>query len=651
VRPRVFCMCTPRAGRLRAMRADAYSVESIFDAPVQYRVPLYQRPYVWRQNLEDPSDDRLTPFWEDVRDTVSRFLKRDELLAQGAVENELVAFTDHFFGAVVLDKAARVFGGVPHQEVIDGQQRFTTAQLMIAAAERLAANHGFEPIADALRDLRLNAVKYDPKPFELHKLCPTHLNRVAYEAVMDSDGPLPVADDGSNWIREAYDYFASELDDWLADIPNSDRERQVKALQRVLRFHLKFVIIELEEGDNAQEIFESLNAQGTPLLAIDLVKNYVFRRATAPDAHINLDELNRDVWRELDDAWWRKEQRQGRFKRPRIELFLMHWLTLRKKDDVPAGGLFVEFQNEGLAASLPDGNVREEIEGFIEDAKLYRSLSKQPAGSVPRRFLDRLELMDTTTLYPVILRLFIAERDGLLAAADRDDVLRSLESWVVRRMISDYTAKNYNRTAVNLLQEIDENPESPHLPVIRFLRDATTDVELWPDDALVRRTLVDRPLYNRLKPVRRVRMLLEACEIERRLASGGYAEMHEQAAPQLGMYLTVEHVLPQKWRTHWPVEPAPVETEHLEREADREMHVHRLGNLTLVTKRLNPAVGNAAWAAKRAALDKHSIMHLNRDLVREHPDSWAESDVDLRGAALANLIIKHWPGPDRWAEI
>lgn len=631
------------------MRADAYTIEKIFDTPIQYRVPLYQRPYVWARNVEDPSEDRLTPFWEDVRDTVTRYVAREQHIAKGVPEDDLNAFTDHFFGAVVLGKLDKSFGGIPHQEVIDGQQRFTTVQLLIAAAHRFALQRNFDTTAEALRDLYLNPDKHEPEPHEHPKLWPTNANRVAYTAVMNPDGPLDIADDPGNRIQEAYAYFDSQLAEWFTDFADADREKHVKALHRVLRTHLKFVVIELEEGDNAQEIFESLNAQGTPLLAIDLVKNHIFRRAA--DAKIDLDDLDENSWRELDAKWWRKEQRQGRFKRPRAELFLMHWLTMRKRDEVPALGLFVEFQRQTRPALVPDEKIRDFVEGFIGDAQLYRGFDSLPDSSVPRRFFDRLELLDTTTLYPVVLRLFIAERDGLLTADDRDEVLIALESWVVRRMICDFTPKNYNRIAVDLLKRIDSSDHAPHLAVIQFLREATVDTEIWPGDEIVVTTLTDRPLYSRVKPVRRVRMLLEACELERRLASAGFAELASQDAPQLEMALTVEHLLPQSWEKHWDIEVVGVPSWEnpggLEAQlrADREAHVHLLGNLTLVTKKLNPSVGNSAWPVKRQALDTHSILHLNRDLVRDNEDVWDEAGIDKRGVELAQLIVKHWPGP------
>lgn len=163
-----------------------------------------------------PKRGSLTPFWEDVRDTIGRYLKRQEHIAQGVNEHDLVAFTDHFFGAVVLDKPDKSFGGIPHQEVIDGQQRFTTAQLIIASAQQLAETHGFAGMAEALRDLRLNAAKHDPKPEERHKLWPTNVNRAAYEAVTDPFGPLAAPDIRITRSRRRT-LFASELDDWLAD--------------------------------------------------------------------------------------------------------------------------------------------------------------------------------------------------------------------------------------------------------------------------------------------------------------------------------------------------------------------------------------------------------------------------------------------------
>jgi hypothetical protein len=71
---------------------------------MRYDIPLYQRPYVWRNAPDDPEDDRLGPFWEDVKDTVDRLVEHDRLLKAAGDPEKLAAMTPHFFGAVVVDQ-------------------------------------------------------------------------------------------------------------------------------------------------------------------------------------------------------------------------------------------------------------------------------------------------------------------------------------------------------------------------------------------------------------------------------------------------------------------------------------------------------------------------------------------------------------------
>ncbi len=52
--------------------------------------------------------------------------------------------------------------------------------------------------------------------------------------------------------------------------------------------------------------------------------------------------------------------------------------------------------------------------------------------------------------------------------------------------------------------------------------------------------------------------------------------------------LDIEHVLPQNWRANWPVVD-------LAEEIRRDAHVHRLGNLTLLSGSLNSAVSDGSW--------------------------------------------------------
>jgi hypothetical protein len=69
------------------MKAESQSLKRIFQGAMRYEVPLYQRPFVWRWDEDDPEKDRLGPFWGDVKQTVDRLVKHEQLLV--AAEDDL----------------------------------------------------------------------------------------------------------------------------------------------------------------------------------------------------------------------------------------------------------------------------------------------------------------------------------------------------------------------------------------------------------------------------------------------------------------------------------------------------------------------------------------------------------------------------------
>ena len=106
--------------------------------------------------------------------------------------------------------------------------------------------------------------------------------------------------------------------------------------------------------------------------------------------------------------------------------------------------------------------------------------------------------------------------------------------------------------------------------------------------------------------------------------------------------LQVEHIIPRGWKEFWPV-TAENEAERMSLEQQRESHVHRIGNLTLVGSLLNPSLSNNPWEAKRDGLRKHSHLRLNA-LLCEH-DNWDEARIVERSDWLATMVADVWPGP------
>jgi hypothetical protein len=534
----------------------------------------------------------------------------------------------HFLGAIVLDLSRFGTGSLELRSVIDGQQRLTTLQLMIAAASQVAAKHNCEKEARLLRKLTENDPDLVVDPDDQFKVWPTNVDRAPFRSTLLSQNGT----EGETQIHKAHSYFVAVIDKWASDTDWQDIDADVTvrfaALTRVVRELLKLVIIDLEDGDNAQVIFETLNARGMPLLAIDLVKNLVFQRASTV-AGIDLDSMYDAKWKQFDEQYWREDVRQGRLNRPRAELFLMHWLTMQRADEVGAKQLFTTFRAQ---VDLPTGPpITTTVAEFASDAEIFQSFDHQPEGSVERRFFDRLDILDTTTALPIALLLF-RQPESVLTPDRRRRSLFILESWMVRRMVCRLTTKNYNRFFLDLLKKLKASPGTADEIILDELQESSASTNAWPTDEQVITNLTENALYGQINQ-RRVVLVLSALEQAMR--------SNKSETLQLPPGLTIEHILPQSWEEHWPL-TAP---DDLSLVSDRDRHLHRLGNLTLVTNKLNPALSNSAWPTKREELNKHSVLLLNRRLVDQHITEWTESDIDERSTELAQLIITIWPGP------
>jgi hypothetical protein len=217
--------------------------------------------------------------------------------------------------------------------------------------------------------------------------------------------------------------------------------------------------------------------------------------------------------------------------------------------------------------------------------------------------------------------------------------LAALESWLVRRMVMADTAKNYNNVVVSLLGRMgtaDKPVDDPVGSFIDYLRDGDDKTRWWPSDETMRERLTDKALYGSLTRERE-RFLLEVIEARLRTSKTEAVTFDEK--------LTIEHVIPQTWDEQWPLPDVADDELAVALRKNRIEHIHRLGNLSLVTGSLNPGMGNDPWAEKRAELAKFSALRLNADLVHDYPETFDEASIDERGAKLAEKLIEEWPGP------
>jgi len=101
--------------------------------------------------------------------------------------------------------------------------------------------------------------------------------------------------------------------------------------------------------------------------------------------------------------------------------------------------------------------------------------------------------------------------------------------------------------------------------------------------------------------------------------------------------------MPRQWEQHWPLTsfsgnfPLDIATEF------RNEYVNKIGNLTLLTKSLNPAISNGPWESKRREILQHSAIHLNRAFLAT--ETWDEEAILKRTKMLFGHALKIWPRP------
>ena len=586
----------------------------LFQRPIRYDIPTdLQRPYVWRK------DQQWEPLWRNVKYTAEERLKGDD--------------REHFLGATILQFMHTDSGGVEHWAIIDGHQRFTTLQLLLASARdaisvALPDDEQRGAILTRITALLANESAWTDSDADLqYKIWPLEADRPQFREAMRDIPPSEEPDVGPEMVKARH-HFNRQIRDWLGEL-NTDVVQRALALEYSLRELLTIVTIDLTRDADPNTIFETLNARGTPLLEWDITKSKV-TRATR-DAELDLRDSVATTIQAVEENgdWWRAEVGQGRYRRARIDEFLNHFIVVHVKREVPRTKESQLFESELLDNPATFPALFSSLHALSET---FQELIEFEDNSPYGLFLHRWRTLQMGVMTPALLWL----RSELAGTVEFDRAIRAFESYLVRRMVCCLTARGYHDLFLDLMGPLTSAPNSS---IAEAVIDALTarDEErfVWPSDAAFRNAIATLPLYSRLTRAR-ARMLIEAIEQHLRAAD----RMTEtDAVPDK---LTIEHVMPQAWGEHWrhpegdPEEESPVDR--------RNRLIHTLGNLTLVNKKLNPSMSNAGWADKREALDDHSTLLLNKEIT--NLSEWNEEAIAARSDRLATLAIKIWPSPD-----
>lgn len=598
------------------MLTQVKNPQDIFFSPQRLLVPLFQRPYVW--SLEG----QWRPLWEDV----SRVAERITNTGTSA---------PHFLGAVVVQQQPNSIGTLSVRTVIDGQQRLTTLQVLLDSVHGQIAQLGLEGLARQAQDLVENQAHFTLTPEDRFKVWPTNRDRAAFNEVMAAPVPVDYSklENKESRLVKAHEFFSSEISEWLKQ---GDSAARANALVSTVSRYLQLVVIDLQVDEDAQEIFETLNARGTPLTAADLIKNFVFQRleTTAQES----ERAYHQYWEDFETPFWEAEIAAGRLHNSRSSLFLTQWLISQTKSDITAREVFSKFKLYVSEQNEPVGVLLPRLKKAADNYKSFTQGATRQTGSLSRLelFVYRISTLDSEVVKPVLILLTDPDLEKI-DSAQLDKALAVLESWFVRRAIVRASTKRYNLFMIELLNVISKDRIHSGDVIEKYLAKQSGINSYWPSDSDVRAELTKQPVYKRLARAR-LRMIIEALEDKRRgFNSTVGGKLSESSVPR--SVTSIEHIMPQEWRSAWQGEDFD------ESGTDRDVLVHMLGNLTLVTQSLNSKVSNSAWGTKKDAFREHTTLLLTADVVNANGEHWDAEEIHLRSTTLANEVISIWPVP------
>ena len=225
----------------------------------QYKVPIYQRRYVW-------DDKNWNSLWTDIT----------------RMSNQ------HFTGIIVTRRHDDT-GDLEKYDVIDGQQRLTTFQIILCVIRDVCNSKSFTGKAEEADRLIKNEGRSigDEERYKL-LLKEGSDDEFAFRALVESESR------SNHVIHQAYNHFEGLIKDY--DFP------QIENLYTNIILGVNVAQIDLAEDDTSEKIFASLNATGRMLNEFDYLRNDLFLRAGGDGERFYKSEIHWHPSFEDDDA-------------------------------------------------------------------------------------------------------------------------------------------------------------------------------------------------------------------------------------------------------------------------------------------------------------------------------------------------------------
>lgn len=571
------------------MKAGEILINGIFNGSRLLEVPFYQRAYVW----DDEQWDRFLTDMEFVTKTKKPYFLGSIIFKSGKTPNTW----DHFSDCKI---------------VIDGQQRLTTLMIFFKVlCLKKNENRLFERDFCLEDDtIVLQHGRNDIAAFD---------KVMRHEKLEEIPNVVPASQ-----IISAFNFFLKKIDPDKLD-------------RNIIKQNVQFVCIDLLDGEDEQQVFDTINSLGVRLTTAELLKNYFYNKDNVQEYEKNWVAIfEKDSETRL---YWEQELETGRIKRSLIDIFFDAYFQIFLQDkqyNITAEDKIVYSRVDHLAKSYQDfiehycngdksvvlGQMAEYAKCFAETFRPEYCNMGLPAAPGIERINVIMFGLKNTTLIPYIL--YVAKN------VENQNELRKiygiLESYLMKRMIVHAPTKNYNNLFTSLILNGVLDAEALKERLNKG-NDATTFVPS------------DDDLLNGFKTAKLVN--LQTRGILYLLEAGIRSAKSSTALLGFNNY-SLEHMMPKKWRNHW----AACSSDELARQRDSVLLT--LGNLAIIPQSLNASIRDSSWAAKKAGkgVDNPGLSICAAGLTTIHDalqkEEWNEIEINTRAVWLYEQAHSLW---------
>lgn len=579
------------------MDANQKVLTSFINSNESYSIPFFQRSYVW--DVEQ---------WQRlIADVIFASECRKPL----------------FLGAVIFKRNVDKFGMVDGCTVIDGQQRLTTLFIFYKVLSLLTG----ESMWFKGTFLKLK----DEKPI----LTQSHSNIEAFNYIMALKSPEDLSQhDSESQIYKAYSFFLSQLRDIIIVKQNLGSDGKKIIDYENLYKLMNFVVITLDNNEDEQQIFDTINSLGVKLTTGELLKNYLFSQT-------EIQNYN-SIWKPVFEAnqeiidYWNSQISTGRLNKKTIDVFLYYYLQIKTQEKDVKGDKKQYRRWENLFLSyktlIEENDIDKDFMAFeiSEYAKKFMDCFKpsEEDNDIPCTFgLERISFiinnLDTTTLIPYVLYILT----NVSSQIERNLIFGYLEKYIVRRLITDANNNNYSDLFTeNLIGQGICSYEA----LKKYIEQKASTVSLaMPSDEAVEVGFKMTHFKNNKK----------ALSIMYLLESLLQTDVHSMRLRPFEAY-SLEHLMPKKWIKYWsaPTSITP---------AERDENITTLGNLAIITIGLNNSIRNYSWELKKIGKNqKPGLIEFAQGLktVSHYLElsDWNEDTIIQRATDLAKLANQCW---------